>query len=217
MTPNTHTMVVIHRAFRRESRLLADLVDAVEPGDTARAGTLAAHLRDYLLGLHNHHVAEDRYLWPPLLARVDLDADIVLRMAAQHEHLAATLATIGGALPGWAATAGEHERDKLVAALVDHRAVLIGHLDDEETTLLPLAARHLTVAEWRAWGRYFPSVTPKPVLLTYLGLVLEDASPQERASFLGELPWYARAVWHLAGRPRYTHHIRRIRNTRETS
>ncbi|MEU5303928.1 hypothetical protein ACH4YO_28415 [Streptomyces noursei] len=61
-------------------------------------------------------------LWPPLLSRVDLEADGVLRMQAQHERVEATLTRLAAAVPAWAATAGADERDTLVANLADHRA-----------------------------------------------------------------------------------------------
>jgi hypothetical protein len=115
MTVNTQDMEIVHRAFRRESRLLMELVAAVAPGDTARAKVIADHFRDYRLGLKNHHEGEDELLWPPLLSRVDLEAD------------------------------------------------------------------------------------------------LEDADPAERATFLSALPAPVRGIWHVIGRPRYAHHIRRVR------
>ena len=42
--PDTHEMVVIHRAFRRESQLLGELITAVPAGDTSRAHVLCRHL-----------------------------------------------------------------------------------------------------------------------------------------------------------------------------
>ncbi|KAA2251410.1 hemerythrin domain-containing protein [Solihabitans fulvus] len=204
-------MVVIHRVFRRESRLLIDLVGAVRPGDTARAAVLAGHLRDYLLGLHNHHHGEDELLWPPLLARVDLEADLVLRMEAQHERIAATLSRVELACAKWTGLAAEDERDALVAALAEHRAVLVEHLDDEETHLLPLAARHLTVPEWNSLGEHFLASTPKSKLLAFLGMVLEEADPRERAVILGGLPRPARVIWHTVGRLAYPRLVRRVR------
>ncbi|MCX4792670.1 hypothetical protein OG497_00100 [Streptomyces sp. NBC_01242] len=71
---------------------------------------------------------------------VDPEADIVLRMQAQHERVEATLTTLDAAVPAWAASAGADERD----TLADHRAVLLEYLDDEEATLLPLAAEYIT-------------------------------------------------------------------------
>jgi hemerythrin-like domain-containing protein len=211
MSVNTQDMEVVHRALRRESRLLAQLVAAVAPGDTARAKVIAGHFADYRLGLKNHHEGEDELLWPPLLARVDLEAEVVLRMEAQHERVAATLTRLETVVPAWAATAAAAERDSLVAALTDHRAVLLEHLDDEEATLLPLAAQHLTEAEWASLGDHLVANTPKPALLTLFGLVLEDATPAERAALLAGLPAPVRGIWHVIGRPRYARHIRRVR------
>ena len=39
---DVHDMVVVHRVFRRELRLIPQLVREVAPGDTARAPVLAA-------------------------------------------------------------------------------------------------------------------------------------------------------------------------------
>ncbi|NUS95733.1 MAG: hemerythrin domain-containing protein [Nocardia sp.] len=208
---DTHDMEVVHRGLRRESRLLVELVAAVAPGDTARAAVVADHFRLYRLGLQNHHEGEDELLWPPLLARVDLGTDIVLRMEAQHERVAVTLTRLDAEVPRWEAAAGADERDALVASLTDHRAVLLEHLDDEEATLLPLAAEHLTEAEWASQGEHLVAHTPKLALLTLFGIVLEDADPSERARLLAGLPAPVRAIWHLIGRPRYARHIRRVR------
>ncbi|MBF6241752.1 hemerythrin domain-containing protein [Nocardia otitidiscaviarum] len=211
MSVDTQDMKIVHRAFRRESRLLTELVAAVAPGDTVRAKVIADHFRDYRLGLKNHHEGEDELLWPPLLARVDLEADVVLRMQAQHERVEATLAALDIAVPAWEAGAGADERDTVVAVLVDHRAVLLDHLDDEETTLLPLAADHITEREWTSLGDHLVANTPKLTLLTLFGLVLEEADRSERAKLLGGLPAPVRAIWHTVGRPRYARHIRRVR------
>lgn len=210
-TIDTHGMTVIHRGLRRESRLLAQLISEVAPGDSARAAVLAAHLRDYLMGLHNHHHGEDEHLWPALLSRVDLETDLVLRMEAQHERIAESMNRAEAALPAWESGAGEDARDALVAALVDHRAVLVEHLDDEETELLPLAARLVTQREWDAMGEHFQNATPKPKLLLFLGITLEEATSEERAAMLGGLPWFARGLWYAIGRPQYTRHMRAVR------
>ncbi|MGK5558483.1 hemerythrin domain-containing protein [Actinomadura kijaniata] len=211
MSVDTGDMEIVHRAFRRESRLLIELVAAVAPGDTARARVVAGHFRDYRLGLHNHHQGEDELLWPPLLARVDWQADIVLDMQAQHDRIDATLTRLDAAVPAWEAGAGADERDTVVAALADHRAVLLHHLDAEETTLLPLAAQHLTQQQWAWLGEHMVAHTPKRTLLTLFGLVLEEASPAERARLLAVLPAPVRGIWHLIGRARYARHINRVR------
>ena len=89
---DTHEMVVIHRAFRRESRLLGELIAKVPDGDTERAATLGRHLKWYEAGLTNHHHGEDELLWPLLYQRAGVDTAIVARMERQHTYVADTLA-----------------------------------------------------------------------------------------------------------------------------
>jgi hemerythrin-like domain-containing protein len=211
MSPDTHDMIVVHRVFRRESRLLPDLVAAVRPGDVARARTLAGHVRDYRLGLHEHHTGEDELVWPLLLARIDLDADLVLRMEVQHKAVASTLDAAIELLRKWEATADGPTRDELAAALRQHRVQLLEHLDEEERSILPLIAEHLTVAEWQALNDRFQRETPKDKLLFFLGAILEEATPAERAKMLGNLPLFARVLWRTVGRPRYARRVHRVR------
>jgi hemerythrin-like domain-containing protein len=208
---NTHDMVVVHRAFRRESRLLGELIAAVPEGNTERAEILSRHLVWYEAGLTNHHHGEDEQLWPLLHERASVDAAVVLRMERQHGHVADTLAGVLRALPAWQASAAAEGRDLLVSTLSVHRRVLIEHLDDEEKHLLPLAARHLTSPEWAALGEHFVAATPKAQLLLFLGAVLEEATTDERAALLAAMPRVARLAWWGVGRRRYASYIRRVR------
>ena len=112
----SHRLRHIHRVFRRETALLPGFVRAVRPGDTEQARHVAAHFRDYALGLHHHHTAEDELVWPLLLARVDLEAELVLRMEEQHSRVAAGLTEIEALLPHWEATASPEAGEVLAAA-----------------------------------------------------------------------------------------------------
>jgi hemerythrin-like domain-containing protein len=208
---NTHDMVVVHRAFRRESRMLGELIAAVPDGDTERAAILGQHVVWYEAGLTNHHQGEDQQLWPLLHQRASVDAAIVLRMERQHGQVADTLAAVLAVLPAWQASATAESRDLLVSTIASHRRVLIEHLDDEENHLLPLAARHLTSPEWAALGEHFLATTPKSQLLLFLGAVLEEATADERAALLGALPPVARLAWWGVGRRRYASYTRRVR------
>jgi hypothetical protein len=103
-----------------------------------------------------------------------------------------------------------------MATLPDHRAVLLEHLDlehldDEKATLFPPAAEHITEEEWASPSDHLVANTPKPTLPTLFGLVLKDANPADRATFLRGLPTPVRVIWHVIGRPRYARHIRRVR------
>ena len=100
-TIDTHDMIVIHRAFRRESRLLAGLIAAVPDGDVERAAILGRHLHWYEAGLSNHHRGEDELVWPLLRSRVDTGSEIVASMEHQHNRVANTLEQVlGRSRPG---------------------------------------------------------------------------------------------------------------------
>jgi hypothetical protein len=174
-------------------------------------GSWRGQLRWYRLGLHNHHQGEDELIWPLLRARVNLEADVVLRMETQHERIAESLDEVMRALPAWQASASVPERDQLVAALTGHRAVLLEHLDDEEAHLLPVAGHHLNRAEWDALGEHFLATTPKRQLLIFLGAVLEDADMSERASVLTAMPAVPRWIWRTAGQQIYARRMRHLR------
>jgi hypothetical protein len=132
-------------------------------------------------------------------------------METQHERVAASLDQVMAGLPAWHASARAPERDRLVAALIAHRAVVLEHLDDEEARLLPVAARHLSRQEWDTQGEHFLASTPKRQLLIFLGAVLEDADASERASVLSAMPIPARLIWQTIGRVSYARHTRRVR------
>ena len=211
--PNTHQMVVGHRVFRREFRLLAELIRAVEDGNTARARLLAEHAADVTTALQVHHSSEDEVLWPRLLHRVSLKADLVHRMQQQHERIGAYLERIESLLPVWAQTAAQSERDILVTTFTDASVVVEEHLDEEEREILPLVAAHLTGTEWDELGeRMHASMSPNR-MLKFLGMVLEDATPDEQRQMMSALPLPARVAWRLLGRRKYRGIVRSVRRT----
>ncbi|GAB3958514.1 hypothetical protein GCM10027614_76180 [Micromonospora vulcania] len=62
-------MYMAHTMFRREFRLLPQLVRDVVPGDTQRAEVVANHADTVCHILHVHHEGEDMALWPRLVER----------------------------------------------------------------------------------------------------------------------------------------------------
>jgi iron-sulfur cluster repair protein YtfE (RIC family) len=208
---DTHDMVVVHRVFRREFTLAPKLIRAVGPGDTGRARMVGGHLRDIYLGLHHHHTAEDELLWPLLLARVDLDADKVLLMEAQHQRVDALLSQAIDLLPKWEATAAAPVRDQLAGVYDALWPVLLEHLVAEETEVLPLVGEHISQAEWDRLGERFETETPKSKLMLFLGALLEEATPAEAELMLGKVPGPARLIWRLVGRRSYTRRVQTLR------
>jgi hypothetical protein len=206
---DTHDKIVVHRAFRRKARLLAELITAVPAVDRRRARIRARHLRWHGAGLTNHHLDEDELIWP--LLRTRIDGALAARMEQQQEQVAEP----GADTFRSAGVAGERrhlrtERTRQRPAA--RRSLLVSHLDDEEKQRLSLAGRSLTQPEWDPLGEHFVRTTPKNQLLIFLGAVLEDTDAAERAALLGAMPLGGRLVWHTVGHCLYSRRIRRVRS-----
>ncbi|MEV2210383.1 hemerythrin domain-containing protein [Streptomyces sp. NPDC050997] len=211
--PEIQQMKVIHRVMRREFTQLPALIAGVSVGDTARARLLGNHLSLLLGMLHDHHEAEDELLWPVLMERVPIEKDLIGAMEGQHQVIGDAVGKVAAALPAWTADAKAPARDRLADALRDLGPTLTEHLDLEEDSVLPLIHDHLTVPEWLAPQKHAMKHGPKTLTgkLTLAGMVLEDATPRERAWFLGEMPAPARLLWRLMGARQYDAHVRLIR------
>jgi len=197
-------MLLVHRVFRRDFRMLPALVRAVAEGDTARAETVGTHLEHVANALHHHHSAEDDLLWPLLLQRATPQTELINRMEAQHHRLHEPLERIGEINPRWRQTATARDRDELADVVAQASVALDEHLADEEQEILPLAAAHMTQGEWDALGERGRSTLPKGKLaLIFLGSIFEEASDAERRRFLSDLPVPARLVWRLFGERTY--------------
>jgi len=208
---DVHDMVVVHRAFRRELALAPRLVREVAPGDVARAAVIAKHIRLALTGLHLHHTGEDLLLWPKLLDRAAPSADLIHRMEEQHHRVEDVVDWLPDALDRWEAEARQATGAELAATIDELREALVEHLDDEELHILPLAARHLTPTEWAALGQHGTSEMDKADLPILFGMVLEDATPQERVMMLGSLPIPVQLLLRTVGAWQYRRYVRRVR------
>ncbi|MFJ8623665.1 hemerythrin domain-containing protein [Kitasatospora sp. NPDC093550] len=204
-------MVVLHRVFRREIPLLADLVEAAVPGDRRRTAVLADHLDLVLGALGEHHEGEDVLLWPKLRERATPDVSVVSRMADQHEAVAGALATATGLAHRWRTRPEHGTALRLADALRELDRHAVAHMDDEEEHLLPLMADHITAREWSEVGERGRRSVPKPKLLIFLGAILEDATARERQLFLSHMPAPARLLWRTLGIRLYARTTTRVR------
>jgi iron-sulfur cluster repair protein YtfE (RIC family) len=211
---DVHDMVVAHRAFRREFRLLPPLVRAVAPGDTARAAVLAGHGRMLLTGLHLHHTSEDLLLWPKLLERCPPDAGLIERMEAQHERVHAALEQLGPALDRWEAEARPAVTEEVASGFEALHVALVEHLDEEEREILPLAARHLSQQEWNELGEHGVKDMRKKDLPIMFGAVAEEATPEERKELFGVVPLPVRILLKTVFARQYRRYVSRVRDGR---
>ena len=210
---DVHDMVVVHRVFRRELAALPPLIRAVPDGDRERAGVVVAHAQLVLTGLQIHHTGEDAVLWPLLHERTDADA-LVDAMAAQHGRIHLGIETAGTQVDTWAASGSTADGAELAATLDALRVHLVEHLDAEERDVLPLAAEHLTAAEWSSVGEHGREAMTRAQLPLMFGAILEDADPEERAAIYDAVPAPIRLLLKTVGARQYRRYIARVRAAR---
>jgi len=211
---DTGEMTVVHSMFRREVRLAGDLVRRVEPGDTRRSGMVARHLELVDRLLHHHHVTEDELLWPLLLARASIDVSpIVDLMESQHHEVATLLARIEPHRAQWAYTADASNRDELGVWYDQLAVALTGHLDDEESRVLPVAAACLTQSEWDSLGdagRRGPRRSERTLVF---GMMQHDGDPRVVATMLGAAPKPVRVLVPRLARRAFRKHSLAVHGT----
>jgi iron-sulfur cluster repair protein YtfE (RIC family) len=187
-------MRALHAALRRDLSRLRDA--AAKLGGSAAPPAVLAGWDAFRAQLDNHHSAEDDDLWPVLRRQLSDPVDLaaVDAMVAEHQHIPPALGDVDAAL--------RSERE--LAAPVEHlSAVLLDHLAHEERDVLPLIGQHLTRAQWRAFlhkerARRSPRERPE-----FLAWILDDASQQDAAAVLAEMPPPARLIYRRVLRPRY--------------
>jgi hemerythrin-like domain-containing protein len=209
--PLIQQMVVIHRVFRREFGLLPALIRGVAADDVERAKVVADHATGLLRLVHLHHTGEDEYLWPVLLERVEVEADLIRRMEDQHLHVAGLIPHAEEQLPDWAAQPSPERGAELAATFEDIGSVLDEHLGEEEEQILPLVAIYLSVAEWDRLGEHARASLSPPEAMASLAAILEEADDDERAMFTAVLPPPVLAIFVEQAEPAYREQMRRLR------
>lgn len=207
----TDDMKMIHTMFRREFSLAGPMIRHVTPGNRAKATKVAGYLSQLVTALHHHHHGEDTILWDTLVERSPGCAIHVGLMKQQHAQVAALLEQVDGLATAWTADPTEANREALAALLDTISATLNEHLGQEEDEILPVATTSLYQSEWNRLGEEGLAAIPKNRRLVQLGYILEDATPEQRASLLARVPPPARLLFKLIGRRQYEKEIADLR------
>jgi hemerythrin-like domain-containing protein len=207
-------MLVVHTALLREFRLASGAVCRVALGEKRQAARVERHL-DLICGLlHHHHAGEDELLWPPLRARLPESAIARLDAAeAQHGGIEQALDRVGAARARWIERLDTDSRSALAEDLQRLHQLLAEHLDHEERTLLPLAAAHLTAAEWTAIGAAGAAGVPKSAMPLVIGMFAYEGHPEVLATMLSAAPAVPRIVIPRIAPRAYARHATRIHGT----
>ena len=210
--PDTSDMQSVHRVFREAFALAPQLIGAVPSDDAARVALVADYYANVLAFLHVHHEGEDAILWPRLLDRCAVEDQATVRHAAgQHQDILADLATAEQRLVEWKDVPDIDRGASLAAALVTLGANLGAHLDDEERTILPLVAEHITVEEWHLLPAHGMQHFTGDKLWLVLGLLREQMTEEQRAGMDAGMPPPAREFWVNQGEPLFREFVAALR------
>lgn len=209
---DTRDMVVVHTALVRELRLAPGLVERPGPDDARGIARTAAHLEFLLDLLAHHHEGEDRLLWPKLRARVpDVLAAVIVRMQGQHAEIEDLTLATRRALARW--RSGRGPATELAGLLRQLYAVVGEHLQSEEQEVLPLAALHLTEAEWQEIGAAGAASISKAKLPVVFGMFMYEGDPAVLDGMLHSAPALPRMVVPRVAPRIYARYCRRIHGT----
>lgn len=190
-------MRAVHAGLRRDAARLEALAPRLEqPGPGGAPAEVPNGWAMFHQTLQVHHGAEDDDLWPVLRSHLTDEADVhqVDLMVEEHRGLTVAIDAVDAALAsGVGVTTAARQLGE----------VLGRHLDHEEQHFFPLLERHLSRREWRQFlltERRRRSPRQRPEFLTW---VLDDASDQDAAAVMAELPRPAHLVYRWILRPRY--------------
>ena len=145
--PNTGMMVMVHRAFERDLNRLRGAL-ANDPRNAQQVAAITAYWELFFALLEHHHQAEDQALWPTLVQAYPGSAEVVAEMEAEHAALDAALVAAQGAVALWSGAPDAQSAAAASDALGEVEQLLVGHLQHEELTALPLVDEHMTSADW---------------------------------------------------------------------
>ncbi len=198
----TEDLLMIHAVMRNAFARAPGVVESASPGDTQRTQFVADHLDEAMTALHNHHAHEDNLYWDLIRQRAPEAGPVLDRMVAAHRDISDQLHALQTMVTAWRRDG--QVRDALAAALrkLDHTLTM--HLDDEETHILPLAARVLTQAEWDRAREVGIKEIPRNRLGLQAGYMLKCAPTEAlRAEFWRQLPLPARVLYRLIARRQF--------------
>ncbi len=135
------------------ARVLRALRDAVVHARAAADAPDFEYLRALLFYMDEmpvrlHHRAEEEVLFPRIGERCPALRPVLARLKAEHEHGEATVQGLARALTAWELM-GDERREAFELPLRIFVEGYLGHMDVEESYVLPVAQDYLSEGDWR--------------------------------------------------------------------
>ena len=202
---------VLHQLVRRELRVLADVAVWAPADEEHRIAELTRHAELISRVLLHHHTVERESVWPALLRAVPEARDTVAGWTDRCARIDNMLRDVATAARQWRVAAARPARDAFATACRALADVVDDQMSEEERTLLPLLAAHLSPEDWTAIAASSHCRLSGQEQLFVLGLALEDSCAGDRVRLIEGLPWSARTAWRVYGARRYRVAVVRLR------
>lgn len=199
--PGWRIQLAIHRAVRRD---ISRLVEALGRDRDLEAEVLLAYWTVVKGQLHHHHVLEDTVIWPLLGERMgDQVGALLARNEEEHRMMARAMDGFDASLRTMTADATSAR-----AALGELQAAVGTHLDHEEADVLPLIPEAFTMEDI-AYFRAEDQKTNAPDV--FLPWMLDEASEDDVAFFVGAMPPSVREILQASWMPRWLETVDTLR------
>jgi hemerythrin-like domain-containing protein len=190
--PDVGEMKAVHNVFRDTLGAASQLIGETESDE--RRSLLVNFYENILSFLNAHHQAEEELVFPLLRERCANQLGLVERIAGQHTAVHDQIAVTQNSVASLAG--GTHgAREECATELSRLGDVLSGHLDEEETEVLPLCALHLSTDEWAAQPGRGMQLFQGDKIWLILGLIRQRMNAAQRAEMLSHLPPPALNMW----------------------
>ncbi|HEX7717279.1 MAG TPA: hemerythrin domain-containing protein [Marmoricola sp.] len=176
----------IHGAFRRDLTRFLDALARFGDGDQARAAQLGRAWDNFDAQLTDHHEGEHEIAWPALM-KIGVTRETIAQMDAEHERMAAALATTRSAMAAFRASGSAADAQAARAAVEHLQAVTVEHLDHEEGQIESVYLSHAEGPEMKAMGKQFAKVSPAKGG-RFFAWVTDGATPEEMDTITGNVP-----------------------------
>ncbi|MEO6955551.1 MAG: hemerythrin domain-containing protein [Antricoccus sp.] len=203
----------IHRVFRQALAAAPRLVGGARPGDADRAEVVGTYYDNVLRLLDSHHTGEDELLTPKLLQRCPEEAETIAAIFAQHAVVHHAIDQAHTWVRTWRAEPTAANAAELQVVLASLDTALTVHLDQEETTVLPIAARCINVAEWGELPADGMRTFTRDKQWLIRGLISDEMTRAQRAEMDAHTPPAVATMWVEGGHAAYTEFLAQLQET----
>jgi hypothetical protein len=209
---DTSDMIGVHQVFRDAFGSAVAYIGSADSSDAARVETVATFYDNVLCFLRVHHAGEDELLTPRLVERGEPEEVAeVERVAAQHHDVHDAIEKAQRSLDAWRRAPDLESATAASVALAALGGALTVHLDDEQDTVLPIAARYITMPEWGELPSHGMQHFAGDKLWLIMGLIQEQMTPAQIDMMEMHMPPPVAEFWANQGRPMFNEFVATLR------